>query len=426
MTSKPNSPREAYVWIWLPGKTDPVVAGRIEADGEQYVFNYGQSYLRRADRMPVYLPELPLEAGPIYPKEGLSMPGALRDGLPDAWGRRVINNQMTGYKGRAAQEIELDELTYMLESGSDRIGALDFQASATNYIPRSARAVTLEELLASADRVEKGIPLTPVLDQALRHASSIGGARPKATILDGDTKYIAKFSSTSDTYGVVKAEFLAMRLAKLAGLSVAPVKLVRASGKDVLLIKRFDRERKGGNWTRRAMVSALTLFGLDEMMARYTSYEDLAEAIRRRFTDPKLTLRELFGRLTFNILVGNTDDHARNHAAFWDGTSLSLTPAFDICPQQRTGREANQGMLILGENKESRLALCVDAAHRFLLNAEDAVAIIKGQVDCIRGNWDGVCGDARITEVDRKFLWKRQFLNDYAFANNADRFSGLE
>ena len=167
---------------------------------------------------------------------------------------------------------------------------------------------------------------------------------------------------------------------------------------------------------RRAVVSALTIFGLDEMMVRYTSYEDLAEAVRHRFTDPEETLRELFGRLTFNILVGNTDDHARNHAAFWDGTVLTLTPAFDICPQQRMGREANQAMLILGDIKESRLSLCVGAAHRFLLSADDAKAIIKGQVDCIRGNWNDACDEAKMTEVDREFLWKRQFLNDYAFA----------
>ena len=416
MTSKPEPAKEAYVWIWLPAETDPVVAGRIEADGDRYVFNYGKSYLDRSDRMPIYLPELPLEAGTIYPEEGLSMAGALRDGLPDAWGRRVIINQITGYKGKAAQDIEFDELTYMLASGSDRMGAIDFQASATNYVPRSVNVASLEELMASADRVEKGVPLTPELDQALRHGSSIGGARPKATIQDGDTKYIAKFSSTSDTYGVVKAEFLAMRLARLAGLSVAPVRLVRASGKDVILIERFDRERNGKNWMRRAVVSALTIFGLDEMMVRYTSYEDLAEVVRHRFTDPEETLRELFGRLTFNILVGNTDDHARNHAAFWDGTVLTLTPAFDICPQQRTGREANQAMLILGDIKESRLSLCVDAAHRFLLSADDAKAIIKAQVDCIRGNWNDACDDAKMTEVDREFLWKRQFLNDYAFA----------
>ena len=128
-----------------------------------------------------------------------------------------------------------------------------------------------------------------------------------------------------------------MRLAHLAGLDVAPVRLARAMDKDVLLVERFDRDPdKPGQ--RRAVASALTIFGLDEMMARYASYEDLAETLRTRGSEPgRKTLEELFSRMTFNILSGNTDDHARNHACFWDGNRLALTPAYDICPQSRIG-----------------------------------------------------------------------------------------
>ena len=121
-----------------------------------------------------------------------------------------------------------------------------------------------------------------------------------------------------------------------------------ALGKDVLVIERFDRVAQGDHWRRRAVVSALTLFELDERMAAYASYETLAELIRHRFSAPKATLRELFSRMVFNILSGNTDDHARNHAAFWNGSQLSLTPAYDLCPQSRTGQQASQAMLIHG------------------------------------------------------------------------------
>ena len=107
-------------------------------------------------------------------------------------------------------------------------------------------------------------------------------------------------------------------------------------------------------------------------MARYASYEDLAEIIRHRFTRPKETLRELYARLVFNILCGNTDDHARNHAAFWDGKTLTLTPAYDICPQNRTGNEASQAMLIVGNNNLSQLKTCLDTARNFLLSKEEA------------------------------------------------------
>lgn len=160
--------------------------------------------------------------------------------------------------------------------------------------------------------------LSPELNQALLHGTSLGGARPKVLLEDGERKFIAKFSANNDLYSVVKAEFIAMRLANEVGIHVAPVYLRSALGKDVLLVERFDRVWSNGHWRRRAMVSALTMFELDEMMAAYASYEKLAEIIRHRFTHPKATLRELFSRIVFNILCGNTDDHARN--AFWSAS----------------------------------------------------------------------------------------------------------
>ena len=302
MTSDPSRPREAFVWIWLPGRTAPAVAGRIHAEDDHFVFTYGRSYLAREDAIPVYAPDLA---------------------------------------------------------------------------------------------------------EALQHGTAIGGARPKALIRDGDIKYVAKFSSSTDTFSVVKAEFIAMRLASIAGLSVAPVKLVRAMNKDVLLIRRFDREPAENGWTRRAMVSALTLLGLDERFAAHASYEALADIVRAGFTAPAETLRELFARMVFNILVGNTDDHARNHAAFWDGGSLTLTPAYDICPQSRTGRQASQAMQIHGRERRSQLSLCLAAANKFLLAEERALAIVRDRVAVIGANWEGACREAQMNEADRRLLWRR-------------------
>jgi serine/threonine-protein kinase HipA len=422
MTSKRSDERklrDAYVWIWLPGQTAPVVAGRLAPGERGLQFNYGKSYLERATvaggAIPIYLPELPLHSGVLPLQLGLAMPGCLRDASPDAWGRRVIINRMLGRP--AADTTDLDELTYLLESGSDRIGALDFQRSPSEYVPRLSAGASLEELLASAGKVEQGIPLSPELDQALTHGTSIGGARPKALISNGDRKYVAKFSSDTDHYSVVKGEFIAMRLASLCGIQVAPVKMAGAAGKDVLLVERFDRVATAVGWQRKAMVSALTLLKLDEMMARYASYETLAELVRYRFAEPKRDLRELFSRLVFNILCGNTDDHARNHAAFWDGSTLRLTPAYDICPQARTGNEATQAMLILENNRYSRLDVCLAAASQFQLSDGQARAIIDQQIDAIKRNWDAVCEEAALTAVDKALFWMRQFLNPYALGS---------
>jgi serine/threonine-protein kinase HipA len=404
-----SEPQQVFVWVWLPGATEPVVAGRLDPVGPIVNFTYGRSYLERGDAIPLYLPELPLESGQISPLVG-EVPGCITDAGPDAWGQRVILNRLTGRAD--ADPAELGPLTYLIASGSDRVGALDFQASPTEYVPRGTWHASLAELAEAAERVEKEVPLSPELDQALLHGSSVGGARPKALLDDGEASLVAKFSSTTDTYPVVKGEYLAMELARRAGLRVAPVRLTSAHGRDVLLVERFDRP---GGGRRRAMVSALTMLGLDEAGARYGSYADLADEIRGRFTDPKATLHELFSRIVFNILCSNTDDHPRNHAAFWDGEALSLTPAYDICPQLRSGGEAAQLMAIGRDGwRMSQVAGCIERASTYLLSETEAQQIVDDQIETIKGQWEEVCDLAELAEGARTAFWERQFLNPYA------------
>ena len=158
-------------------------------------------------------------------------------------------------------------------------------------------------------------------------------------------------------------------------------------------------------------------------MAAHASYEALADIVRARFIDPIETLRELFARMTFNILVGNTDDHARNHAAFWDGDSLALTPAYDVCPQSRIGREASQAMQIHGLERRSRLSLCLASANKFLLTDKRALTIMRDQVAVIADHWQEVCNQAQLDDADRRLLWRRQFLNDLAFDGLPEPFA---
>jgi serine/threonine-protein kinase HipA len=407
-----SEPEEAYVWVWLPGAEDPVVAGVLEPAGPIVNFTYARSYLERAEAIPLYLPELPLERGPISPRVG-EIAGCIADAGPDAWGQRVILNHQVGRD--ALDTDDLGTLTYLLDSGSDRIGALDFQQSPSEYVPRTkgeAQLSELDQLASSAEKVERGEPLSEALDQALLHGSSVGGTRPKALLSDGTRKLIAKFSSTTDRYSVVKGEFVAMELARRAGLRVAGVEMTHALGRDAILVERFDRPAGGG---RRPVVSALTMLGLDELGGHFASYADLADLIRARFTDPIATLRELFARIAFNILAGNSDDHARNHAAFWDGAELTLTPAFDICPQPRVGGEGSQAMAIGPDGyRMSQIAGCVARAATYRLDEGEAREIIDHQIDVIRGQWGEVCDLAEMSRVDRANFWGRAFLNDYA------------
>jgi len=400
-------PDHAFVWVWLEGAAEPVVAGRLDDRGAVVTFAYARSYLQRPDAVALYLPELPLQRGELQPRSG-EIAGCVADAAPDAWGRRVIDR-------RAGSRSRLAVLAYLLESGSDRIGALDFQSSASHYRARSADSAPLAELAEAADRVESGEPLTPALDRALLHGTSVGGARPKALITDGTRRMIAKFSSSTDPYPVVKAELIAMHLARRAGINAAPVQLARALGREVLLVERFDRTDRGA---RRMMVSVLTILERHDaygIAGRYASYADLAHEIRSRFTSADATLRELFARIVFNVLVGNTDDHARNHSAFWDGSDLTLTPAYDICPQARTGGEVAQAMAFGADgDRMSQVARCIAHAEHYHLSQSQAREIADQQITAIHDHWNEACDLATASHADRLHLWGRQFLNPYA------------
>jgi len=414
MTSS-RQPREAYVWIWLPGATSPVVAGKLEATGPIITFIYGRSYLARDDAISLYTPELPLRWDKIEPIAGLSIASCIRDAGPDAWGQRVILARRAGHLDRDSDPGDLDQLTYLLESGSDRIGGLDFQTSSTKYVARGA-AAPLAELQEAAEALEQGKVLSEPIANALLRGTSIGGARPKVLVNDGGQAQIAKLSSTTDTYPVVKAEAVAMELARRVGLDVAGTRVIESCGRDVLLVNRFDRTAVPGE--RRLLVSALTLFGLDEMMARYATYPDLADKIREGFTRPEETARELFSRIVFNVCIGNIDDHARNHAAFWDGRQLTLTPAYDLCPQPRSGQQAAQAMAI-GRNgeRDSQLRVCLDAAATYLVDEDEARDIIENQLTVINEQWSDAADSARLTALERDMLWGRQILNPFIFHN---------
>jgi serine/threonine-protein kinase HipA len=165
------------------------------------------------------------------------------------------------------------------------------------------------------------------------------------------------------------------------------------------------------------MVSALTIFEFDEMESMYASYETLAEIVRHKFYDASKTLLELYKRLVVNILVGNNDDHARNHAAFWNGKMLRLTPAYDICPQPRTGRTATQAMFIHGNNRMSQLRECINSASQFQLSKQEAIAIIEMISSSIIDNWENLCEESELSSIDRKIFGANQFFNPFAFEN---------
>jgi len=434
--------RQLFVWVWLPGALDPVVAGVLTATGARYdgedvlSFTYAASFRDRSDAVSLFTPELPLLPGtfnptvpggpvtglvnlranstltvgglPPHARVPLHMHSCLRDAAPDAWGRRVLNARLA-----SDAAVDLSELTYLAASSSDRIGALDFQQSPTEYVSRGDGA-TLEQMVQVAELVEGGQELPEDLAAAAGHGTSIGGARPKALLRDGDRRLIAKFPSTTDTRPAVKAEAVAMLLAQQVGIRVAPVEVRDVTGRSVLLVERFDRPRDGG---RRQMLSALTILGYGAMDSRHASYAELAESVRTGpWAGPGKTLRELFTRLVFNVCVGNNDDHLRNHAAFWNGQHLELTPAYDLAPSPRSGETSSQAIAITADGgRASQLRLCRAVAAHFLLSPRAAGEIIDHVVTTIHQGWTDACDQATLTKAERVSLWEREFLNPYIF-----------
>ncbi|MCB1257566.1 MAG: type II toxin-antitoxin system HipA family toxin [Microthrixaceae bacterium] len=408
-TSEPS-----FVWIWLPGASEPVVCGRIDAVVGEVRFTYAKSYRNRSDAIALQPDDLPLRSGSQRPPIGLDAHGVIRDAAPDSWGMRVILRRLHGE--RATDPGELDLVTYLRESGSNRIGALDFQDSPTDYRPRDSHG-TLAELVVAGQSIANGQPLSKELFDALAYGTAVGGARPKAVLVDtsGDAprELIAKFSVSTDVYPWMEAEAVGMELARRCGVDVARTELTSAAGRDVLLVERFDRP---GDRQRRSVLSSLTLLGLNELAVQHGSYVELTDVIKRCFDDPTGTMHELFRRIVVNVLVGNTDDHPRNHAAFWDGEHLALTPAYDICPQPRDTGESTQGMKfgVDGLNA-SNLEACISAAAVYRLDPASARAIVDECSAVVHDSYDEVCRTLGVSDATHSLLWSKAIANPSVF-----------
>lgn len=397
-----NSKQELFVWIWLNEQEEPVVAGRLRFSKRGHEFVYGQSYLEAISSISLEPDTMPLKPDIFGPTTSLF--GVLRDAAPDAWGRRVLLYQLNMAHEDTAI---LSELDYLQHSSDDRIGALHFQSTSDKYIPATHTQATLENLFQAADAVETGKKINSELLVALQHGTSIGGARPKATLNVDNEAWIAKFSTHTDVYPVVRQEMLGMELARHANLSVADINLTHVMHREVLLVRRFDRTQK----TRRHMFSALTALQLNEMEARYASYPDLAAFLWKYAQYPKTQCKELYRRMLFNILIGNTDDHARNHAFFWDGIYAELTPAYDVGVLSRIGQEASQAMIVGSQGTYASRANALSQCDKFGLNHTEANQLFDEMIDCIHTHWESACDVAKLTTIEREMLLGKTVLS---------------
>ena len=365
-------------------------------------FTYGLRYLARSEAFEVDPRALSLRdrgavrGAALFPLPGLDEFGGIRDAAPDAWGRRVIEAKLR------VPANSLDEFTYLLEAGSDRVGALDVRESIEAGPGTPAGALTsLPYLLQAAAAVEAGEEIPANLLPYLGGAPSAGGARPKASVRDEQgILWLAKFPSKGDVYDMAVVEGATLELARRAGMTVPPIRLHRVLGDSLLLIRRFDRywaapgqipdpgarahdtpPMRGWVEGRIPQVSGLTLVGRNEQESISTGYKDLAASIRECVHTSHIArdCEELFTRMVFNIFVTNDDDHLRNHAFLYDAAlgGWRLSPLYDVVPRPMVAQER---LLHLGVGSQGRLATLDNALSEhsaFIPDRPNALAVVR-------------------------------------------------
>jgi len=420
MTSE--APGECFVYITLPGTTAPVTAGRFALSVDRRGspegrFVYGRSYLERPNAVALDPVELKLSTRTYATAALDGIFGALRDASPDFWGRRVIQRHL----GKA----QPGEMEYLLYSPDDRAGALGFGLNQVPPAPKRSFNQTLDlaKVQAIADIIVADGDGQDGDQRDRRHGAgaadhaddrdqveklmvigtSMGGARPKAVVEDESGLWIAKFNRPDDSWNSARVEHAMLVLARACGLNTAESRLVEVAGRDVLLVKRFDREKTEGGYLRARMISALTLLRTEDTYRSRDrwSYVLLAEELRRASVEPGQDATELFRRMAFNALISNIDDHPRNHALLARSADWRLSPAYDLTPAVPVSVERRDLAMECGDagrfaNAENLLS----QSARFLLGAEEAAAMLDAMEEQVRGTWYASARTAGVGERD--------------------------
>ena len=378
----------AVVFAYLAEEVRAVPAGTLDVveEGMRVIsssFGYGGSYLQRPKAIPVDAASLKLAgAAPgnevrYEPTNGLEFFSAIRDAMPDMWGRRVIENRLRVPPG------SLQETRYLMEAGSNRFGALDVRQGLESQksVGKLVPVTDINYLLQAADRIQSGEAVPTELAQLFDAGPSMGGARPKAVVTRGAKQYLAKFPTEKDGFNIPAVERATLELARVCGLSVPETDLIRLpDGRDVMLIERFDRYAAGNSFARRHAISALTALELHETDSAKASYSDISLKMAQIGAAGRVQRdrSELFGRMVFNILVSNDDDHLRNHAFIWepDAQGWSLSPLYDVLPKPQVAQERYLHLGVGGQGRFASIPNALSESALFGLNDVKAREIV--------------------------------------------------
>jgi serine/threonine-protein kinase HipA len=360
---------------------------RYQRGRESASFEYTASWLAHSERFALE-PALSLVSGAMHTEVGRALFGAVGDSAPDRWGRVLIQREerrKAKLENRAPRT--LGESDYLLGVGdATRQGALRFALEEGEFLaPQTEHSIPplirLNKLLYAANRLETDAEEDEDLQLLLAPASSLGGARAKASVIDqqGDLA-IAKFPQLQDDWLVTTWEMVALDLAEESGIYVPLHRLESIGEKQVLVVKRFDRNRN----IRIPFLSAMSMLTTKDNQTH--SYLEIVDAIRLYGSAPDQDLKQLWRRIIFSILIANTDDHLRNHGFLYDGKGWRLSPAYDLNPTPTDVKQRFLSLAIDEEDNTASLEVAYKVASEFGLKIKIAQEIVS-EVTQVVSKW---------------------------------------
>lgn len=387
-----------------PAVPVPVAKFALDENGNGH-FGYGVRYIDRPGAFPLDPVHLPLSADVhLIARHRDGSYGVLSDAGPNAWGMKLTSS----INRKRGQSLPSTPVEWFLKSWHYGSGCLGFSEHHSIMPDPGVRPSSVSELNARMVATIEALsadPDTELDDEAVRvffPGSSLGGVRPKTVVMHDGVEHIAKFSRQDDRFDVPAAEYATLRLAHMAGIAVPDFELIRIGDKSVLLVARFDRTADG---KRLHYMSANTLVDVDvlspdrrEYKTRY-SYPGIAEAMRPINDRAQEDSHELFRRMVLNILVGNVDDHMRNHALLMRAPGrFVLSPAFDIVPQLDAAT-IPQSIGVGVDGPASTIGNALSQCGRFLLKENEARQIVEEVRDAV-SQWRRVFREAGISQTD--------------------------
>ena len=384
---------KVYVWTQIDG--EPVIVGAFEPGDRLGTFYYADSYVERPDAYPLDPVNLPLVAKKdFHTQSNGGIFGVLLDAGPDSWGQRVLLSYSPS-KPRTALE-------FLLAGNGEGVGSLLFSLSRSS-VKRPAlmgSAVDLETLERAAQQIEADQELPEPLREAMLAGSSLGGARPKAAVVIDGQPWMAKFSKQTDLFDEVVAEKACLEMAYQLGFEVPESRVVPlANGRNILLTRRFDFDEKGN---KRHYISANSLLNLHRVSENRDDhgYPGLADKLRTLPGGLQLA-KELYRRMVFRVLVGDTDDHGRNHGFLLIDGKYAQSPVFDVLPHLNTLH--HQAMPIGWHGRERNIVNLVSLSERFGYTKDHARRII-GEQQLVLRQWPQFLAVAGASKKDIEVL----------------------